>query len=725
MRSPLALALLVLALVDPLARAEAPPRRYDFRSGDRLVYRAVLERELTGGEGSSAVRIEWETNVVFLDGVRGALRVGFQRSRRQAEILRYRSPGRDRQKEERARFEEDLARRPAMVAEGNLVTLDGQTQLPWAAVREWSGELLPLVHEIEELPPKAVAPGDRWTGGPPLGLPFRAVGLETTLGEECLHVEGEGGPIKALRYFFCPGSGTLARLEYEGQYGAIGTTIHEKFSLERVARRRGEDPREWLADPAARQATLAALLAAPKAPLGPDAVYAALGSGDAAVERLALAVAWREGWPPPPTETLARLLGSESPRVRTLAARLAGASSGATALLEKAAGDEDAFVRAAARRAAKPPVSSDVALRVAREARTAGPPVEWRCGDDPDRAAHAVLAQRAPAEPPGSTLRMLSRAPFTGWPYVLHVPEDYRGDEPFPLVIVLGGGPGRAFATAQGAFGSIDPLGYLAVYPQANGMWWDEKPTAAVFALIPEVLAEYNVDPNRVYLTGFSNGGTGTFLYAALFGDRLAAAAPLMGAGLALLGPQVPSVAGVTRLPLLFVHGDRDEVIALFATRDTVKAIRREDPAAPVEEHVLKGRGHDVRLGTDDGLVLPFFERHLRDPFPKQVRLRAKELSFARSYWVEVVEKGGGAAEVDGAIDGASITLRTRSVKRLRLRLRRELLPGVPAFQVRLNGREVFSGPLEEDCGLLLRSWRETGDPFLAHAWERTFDAAP
>jgi dienelactone hydrolase len=318
----------------------------------------------------------------------------------------------------------------------------------------------------------------------------------------------------------------------------------------------------------------------------------------------------------------------------------------------------------------------------------------------------------------------MRQSPFAGWPYVVHVPEDYRGDEPFPLIIVLGGGPGRAFATAQGAFRVLNPLGYLAVYPQANGMWWDEKPIAAVSALVPEVLAEYNVDPNRVYLTGFSNGGTGALLFAALWGDRLAAAAPAMGAGLALLGPLVPSVAGLTRLPLLFVHGDRDEVIPLSATRDTVKAIRREDPEAPVEEHVLKGRGHDVRLGSDDGLMLPFFENHVRDPFPKRIRLRARDLSFARSYWVEVLEKSGGTAEVDAEIDGATVVLRTRHVKRLRLRLRRELLSGAPALRVRLDGREVFAGPLEEDCGLLLRSWRETGDPFLAHAWERTFGAA-
>lgn len=327
MRRPAALSPLVLLLSMALVRAEVPPPRYDFRPGDRLVYRAVLERELTGEEDASTTRAEWETHVVFLGEARGTVRVGFQRNRRQAELLRYRSRGRDRLKEERQRFEEELARRPRVVAEGNALTLDGRPTLPWAAVREWPGELLPFVHEIEALPPRAVAPGDRWPGGPPLGLPFRAVGLETLENEECLRVEGEGGPI-TLRYVFCPGSGTLARLEYEGRYSAVGASVRERFSLERVGRRRGEDPRAWLADPDVRQGTLLALLASPPAPLGPDPVYAVLGSDEPAVQRLALALAWREGWPAPPPDTLGRLLSSESPRVRTLAARLAGTLAG-------------------------------------------------------------------------------------------------------------------------------------------------------------------------------------------------------------------------------------------------------------------------------------------------------------------------------------------------------------------------------------------------------------
>ena len=226
--------------------------------------------------------------------------------------------------------------------------------------------------------------------------------------------------------------------------------------------------------------------------------------------------------------------------------------------------------------------------------------------------------------------------------------------------------------------------------------------------------------------TGFNNGGTGTFLYATRWPDRLAAAAPLMGAGHLFFAQsgQDALLANATRLPMLFIHGDKDEVIAVRATRETVKALRKRDPAAPVEEVILPGRGHDVRLRTDDGRTLAFFEKQQRDPFPRRVTLETRTAG-ARSYWIAVAEKEGGVASVEGAIeDGHTIRLTTRNVKRVKLLLRRELLPAAGAGPVRveINGREAWKGPLADDCALLQESWRASGDPFLAYGLELTLD---
>jgi hypothetical protein len=62
-------------------------------------------------------------------------------------------------------------------------------------------------------------------------------------------------------------------------------------------------------------------------------------------------------------------------------------------------------------------------------------------------------------------------------------------------------------------------------------------------------------------------------------------------------------------------------------------------------------------------------------------------------------------------------------VKRLRLLLSRDLVDLSRGVRVTLDGREAFAGPLAEDPTLLLRSWRQTGDPQLAHSAEITLPA--
>jgi pimeloyl-ACP methyl ester carboxylesterase len=377
-------------------------------------------------------------------------------------------------------------------------------------------------------------------------------------------------------------------------------------------------------------------------------------------------------------------------------------------------------VQALAARLLSPrPAPPDALAGLARAVRSGGELPAWNGPVEPGWGRQALLAQRAPGQVPGTTLRFMRTERFRGRPYVLHVPDDYRGDEPFPLVVVLGGGPGRAIPTAQTTRSSVEPRGELAVFPHATGMWWEDEPGAAVAALLAEVLVDLNVDTDRVTLTGFSNGGTGSLLYASRMPHRFAAVASLMGGGLPFFERDNPiDAAAIARLPFLFVHGDHDEVIPDWASRRTVRAMRKANPEAVAEMHLLPGRPHDVVYGREDGLTFPFLERYARDPFPKQVALRTRTLDYPRAFWAEVLEKDGGVAEIDGTIGGATIALRTKNVKRLRLRLRRDLLNLSEPVRVTIDGREAFAGPVAEDPGLLLRSWRETGDPQLAHSAE-------
>jgi hypothetical protein len=180
--------------------------------------------------------------------------------------------------------------------------------------------------------------------------------------------------------------------------------------------------------------------------------------------------------------------------------------------------------------------------------------------------------------------------------------------------------------------------------------------------------------------------------------------------------------SAIARIPFLFVHGASDELIPASASERTAKAMRKAFPGAVAEVHVLPGRPHDVVYGRDEGLTFPFLGKHARDPFPRNVALRAPSLDHPRAYWVEVLEKDGGPAEADATVEGQSVVLRTKHVRKLRLRLRPDLLDLAAPVRVTVDGKEAFAGTLAEDPGLLLRSWRETGDPQLAHSAEITLD---
>ena len=125
--------------------------------------------------------------------------------------------------------------------------------------------------------------------------------------------------------------------------------------------------------------------------------------------------------------------------------------------------------------------------------------------------------------------------------YIVHLPPGYNSNSPAPVVIVLHGGSGN-YQSVQGFtqmnFDS-NQNGFLAVYPQGQGVappgysWADGRNTSADQAgiddvgfmskLIDTLYYDYNIDTNRVYICGFSNGGFMTQRLACETPERYAA----------------------------------------------------------------------------------------------------------------------------------------------------------------------------------------------------------
>jgi predicted peptidase len=165
-----------------------------------------------------------------------------------------------------------------------------------------------------------------------------------------------------------------------------------------------------------------------------------------------------------------------------------------------------------------------------------------------------------------------------GAAYLLYLPEGY-GEEPdrhWPLILFLHGrgesGSNLDRVKRHGLARRLDEglaLPAIVVSPQCPaGGWWT---TDVLSALLDEVSERYVVDPDRVYVTGLSMGGFGTWALALRYPDRFAAIAPVCGGG------DPARACTIRRLPVWAFHGAKDDVVAFEKSEEMVDALRACD----------------------------------------------------------------------------------------------------------------------------------------------------
>jgi polyhydroxybutyrate depolymerase len=154
--------------------------------------------------------------------------------------------------------------------------------------------------------------------------------------------------------------------------------------------------------------------------------------------------------------------------------------------------------------------------------------------------------------------------------YLLYVPQRVA---PSPaLVLFLHGRNGTPAGIRQRTRATFDAIadreGFLVAYPGAlHGAWntghkWarsDADDVGFLSALIDQLIAEYKVDPRRVYITGFSNGAGMAYWFTCSRSDKIAALAPVSG-GLAQVNMKPCAEASKRPVPLLVIHGTADPI---------------------------------------------------------------------------------------------------------------------------------------------------------------------
>jgi predicted peptidase len=154
--------------------------------------------------------------------------------------------------------------------------------------------------------------------------------------------------------------------------------------------------------------------------------------------------------------------------------------------------------------------------------------------------------------------------------YLLYLPPGYgKDDKAWPLVLFLHGkGDKIARQKKSGLPRQIEKkqeARFILVTPQnpTTGFW----SAANLNTLLEDVIARHKVDRDRVYVTGLSMGGFGTWSLLAAYPDRFAAAIPICGGG------TPATVKRFKDVPIWVFHGEEDDVVPIARSEAMVKAL--------------------------------------------------------------------------------------------------------------------------------------------------------
>ena len=272
-----------------------------------------------------------------------------------------------------------------------------------------------------------------------------------------------------------------------------------------------------------------------------------------------------------------------------------------------------------------------------------------------------------------------------------------------------------------------------------QGRWWKEFNHSAFTAMIRHAILFWDVDPNRVYMLGISEGGYGTEALASRYPDRLAAANGMAcGSGTSI------HVENLRNLPFRTDTGENDTMFGripnAIAKHKLLEELREKDPGGYVNHlEIHKGRGHgiDYRPGPE------WMVEHTRKPQPARVTytlFQHDNVKNKGAYWLQATsDLDKKVIHLDGIIDKETNTVAIRAdatvgdevvqaadwqkpladsgetapASRLNLRiwLHESLVDFSKPLKIIINGKEASNATPKPQLSTLCESLMEFGDP--------------
>ena len=269
-------------------------------------------------------------------------------------------------------------------------------------------------------------------------------------------------------------------------------------------------------------------------------------------------------------------------------------------------------------------------------------------------------------------------------PYVVHIPDAYDPSESYPVRVYLHGGVMRPLRDDGTWWRNQDPYprsDSIVVFPASwpESLWWQESQVENLHGLLNDIKRVYNVDENRVYLLGMSDGATGAFYHAFKATTPWAAFLPFHGHAGVLANPSADAdgqmhVTNLASKPFLIVNGGQDRLYPLEAVSPFIELFKSAN--VPLDFHGLPEAEHNMRWWPDlSPMIDSFIASTPRQSLPDRLSWESESVDrFSRAHWLIISELGS----VEGESELEPFNTLTRRVPDAQLGISRvgELVDG-------------------------------------------------
>lgn len=250
---------------------------------------------------------------------------------------------------------------------------------------------------------------------------------------------------------------------------------------------------------------------------------------------------------------------------------------------------------------------------------------------------------------------------------------------------------------------------------------WHESHIDLMFErLIANLIAIEGVNPDRVYVMGYSAGGDGVYQLGPRMADHWAAAAAMAGHPNEAQPWSLRNTGFTIHVGALDTAYDRNLVAQQWS--DQLDELQAADPEGyPHLVQIHAGKEHWMDL--EDAVAIPWMAEFTRNPTPDQVVWYQDDITHTRFYWLAVdAAQAAGGTEVRATLAEQQISLESSDVSSVTVRLSDSMLDLDQSLSIVANGSEAFSGVASRTIAALARTLEERGDPRLVFSAEISID---